>query len=358
MNLATLGDVLYPDRSKPRASEQDWVRLVIDAAAGEVLALHTLYQRAHRPVFTLAMRSTGSRHTSDELTLDVFHDVWQRAAGYSTADGTVLGWIMNLARARVIEQRRPGVVAAQEQNLALKDALRLLSPEERSVLEGAYFFGRDSAPGQARAALHKLGQALATRTKARWLDQENHCEDADLVASYVLQELSSGEERRIEAHLSSCRQCRHELETLRPVVDTFVAWPTDVLRPPAPLQARLARRIASGSNAWLVLPQGRPEPQPEWEDVAPGISVKILASDPERHMVSMLVHLVPGGEYPPHTHAGVEELHLLEGELWIDERKLHAGDYNRAEPGTGDKRVWSETGCTCVLITSTRDVLT
>jgi hypothetical protein len=53
----------------------------------------------------------------------------------------------------------------------------------------------------------------------------------------------------------------------------------------------------------------------------------------------------------------VEELHLLDGELWIDERKLHAGDYNRAEPGTGDKRVWSETGCMCVLVTSTKDKL-
>jgi anti-sigma factor ChrR (cupin superfamily) len=73
--------------------------------------------------------------------------------------------------------------------------------------------------------------------------------------------------------------------------------------------------------------------------------------------VSMLVRLAPGGEYPPHSHAGVEELHLLQGELLIDDRKLCPGDYNRAEPGTADKRVWSETGCTCVLITSTRDVL-
>ena len=48
-----------------------------------------------------------------------------------------------------------------------------------------------------------------------------------------------------------------------------------------------------------------------------------------------------------------EELHLLDGELWIDDSKLYPGDYNRAEACTGDKRVWSETGCTCVLITST-----
>lgn len=97
--------------------------------------------------------------------------------------------------------------------------------------------------------------------------------------------------------------------------------------------------------------------EPEWQDVAPGISVKLLATDSDRHRVSMLVRLVPGGEYPAHTHAGVEELHLLDGELWIDDRKLYPGDYNRAEPGTGDKRVWSETGCTCVLITSTKDLL-
>jgi hypothetical protein len=36
---------------------------------------------------------------------------------------------------------------------------------------------------------------------------------------------------------------------------------------------------------------------------------------------------------------------------------LHAGDYNRGEPGASDHRVWTETGCTCLLITSTKDVL-
>jgi hypothetical protein len=41
----------------------------------------------------------------------------------------------------------------------------------------------------------------------------------------------------------------------------------------------------------------------------------------------------------------------------IDDRKLAPGDYNRAEAGTSDQRVWSETRCTCVLLTSTRDVL-
>jgi hypothetical protein len=48
-------------------------------------------------------------------------------------------------------------------------------------------------------------------------------------------------------------------------------------------------------------------------------------------------------------------------ERWMQDdsqtRKLYPGDYNRAEAGSADQRVWSETGCTCVLLTSTRDVL-
>ena len=135
------------------------------------------------------------------------------------------------------------------------------------------------------------------------------------------------------------------------------AEPTDVLRPAASLQERLARRISADTGGGPLLPAARQWSEPEWEEVAPGISCKLLATDSEMHRVSMLVRLSPGADYPPHTHAGVEELHLLDGELWIDGRKLHPGDYNRAEPGTGDNRVWSESGCTCVLITSTRDVL-
>lgn len=185
----------------------------------------------------------------------------------------------------------------------------------------------------------------------------NTCQQAELVCTYAVRALSPTESQALEAHLSSCWQCRRELALLRPVVDSFVSWPTDVLRPSASLQGRLAQRIAEETGGDPVLPVERQWSEQEWEEVAPGISCKLLATDTEKHVVSMLVRLAPGGEYPPHTHAGVEELHLLDGELWIDDRKLHPGDYNRGEPGTGDKRVWSETGCTCVLITSTKDVL-
>ena len=133
--------------------------------------------------------------------------------------------------------------------------------------------------------------------------------------------------------------------------------PRGGLRPSSWLQQRLVRRIAAETGGTAVPRPERQWSEPDWEKVAPAISCKLLATDAKRHRVSMLVRLAPGGDYPPHTHAGVEELHLLNGELWIDDRNLHPGDYNRAEPGTSDKRVWSETGCMCVLVTSTRDTL-
>jgi anti-sigma factor ChrR (cupin superfamily) len=185
----------------------------------------------------------------------------------------------------------------------------------------------------------------------------NPCHQSSQLPAYVMRTLLPDEASAVEAHLASCSYCRQELETLRPVADSFVFWPTDVLRPPASLQERLARRIAAETGESLVLPPTSQWKEPAWEAVAPGIFCRLMATDTNRHRVSMLVRLLPGVEYPPHTHAGLEELFLLDGELWIDDRKLYPGDYNRAEAGSGDTRVWSETGCTCVLITSTQDIL-
>src|SRR5947209_11885694 len=102
---ATLGDVLYA-KSKAPVPEQDWATLVRSMAAGDQLALHTLYEMAHRMVFTLIMRITANRETAEELTIDVFHDVWRRASRYDAANGTVIGWIMNQARSRAIDHLR------------------------------------------------------------------------------------------------------------------------------------------------------------------------------------------------------------------------------------------------------------
>ena len=184
------------------------------------------------------------------------------------------------------------------------------------------------------------------------------CDRVIQVVEYALRALPAGEQSALEAHLGGCEICRRELEALRPVLTALGEWPTDVLEPATPLWNRVARRVAADTGAEPALaPETRWTDEPAWAEVAPGISCKILSTDAATHMVSMLVRLGPGVAYPPHSHAGIEELHLLDGELWIEDRKLYPGDYNRGEPGTGDTLVWSETGCTCVLITSSRDVL-
>jgi quercetin dioxygenase-like cupin family protein len=186
---------------------------------------------------------------------------------------------------------------------------------------------------------------------------EHNQEHLDLVFLYTLHALPAGERPDVEALISACSSCRRELETLRPVVDSFVYWENNVLRPSRSLWGRLAQRIAQESGPPRVVAPSVLPPKSEWEQAAPGIHVKILATDSEQNRVSMLVRLEPGTEYPPHRHDGVEELHLLHGVLMIDEKKLHPGDYIRAEADSVDHRVWSETGCTCVLLTSTRDEL-
>jgi DNA-directed RNA polymerase specialized sigma24 family protein/quercetin dioxygenase-like cupin family protein len=357
----TLGAVLYANQPKAPESERDWVALVRAVAKGGQAALHALYERTHRPVFTLIMRLRPDRETAEALTLDVFVETWRRAQAYDPARGTVLAWIMNLARARAIAAE-PG--QWRQSNEPLRAALATLRPEERYEIEAAYFAALTRAEAVApphqplgrvktliRSGLHKLREVIAGNPET------NPCAHSALTCAYALWALPASEVAGAEAHIASCALCERELEILLPIVAMFGAWPADVLRPNGSLRSRLAQRIAALTGRAPVMPAAPQWSEPAWEEVAPGISCKLLARDSERHVVSMLVRLVPGGSYPAHDHAGVEELHLLNGELWIDERKLFAGDYNRAEPGTGDKRVMSETGCACVLVTSTMDIL-
>ena len=159
---STLGDVLE-GKARIGASEQEWVRLVESIAAGDQLALHTLYENTHRIVFTLIVRITCNRETAEELTIDVFHDIWRKASGYDPADGTVLGWIMNQARSRAIDRVRfehrkkrsnsgagNSLTAGEshdpqqashlaEQTRFLRKALETLTPQEREAIEIAFF---------------------------------------------------------------------------------------------------------------------------------------------------------------------------------------------------------------------------
>jgi RNA polymerase sigma-70 factor (ECF subfamily) len=138
-------------------------------------------------VFTLMVRMTRDRQTAEELTADVFHDVWRRAAAYDPVGGTVVGWIMNQARSRAIDRLRfdnrvkrvpppggtlpvtdsgtdpQGAFDLKEQERRLREALTALTPDERQAIEIAFFSGLTHHEVAAR-----LNQPLGTvKTRIR-----------------------------------------------------------------------------------------------------------------------------------------------------------------------------------------------
>jgi RNA polymerase sigma-70 factor, ECF subfamily len=199
--VKTLADVLYATKAAPaRVPETYWVGLVQAIAAGDQRALHALYAQTHRMVFTLVVRITGNRETAEESTLDVYHDVWRRASAYDPADGSVIGWIMNQARSRAIDRMRfehrkkrvgdPAVspvratpadgpheaALVREQGHLVREALQVLTPDERHAIESAFFseltYGEvaeklnqplGTVKTRIRSGLTKLRQALAER---------------------------------------------------------------------------------------------------------------------------------------------------------------------------------------------------
>ena len=142
----TLGDVLYSDSTIAQESEQAWVDLMHSIAARDNTALYDLYERTHRLIYTLSLRITGSAETAEELTLAVLHDVWSDPWSHDPARETVLGWIMNQARAKAVDRMRAekSEAAGQtrqvaEHNRLVHEALQTLTPQEREAIESAYF---------------------------------------------------------------------------------------------------------------------------------------------------------------------------------------------------------------------------
>lgn len=187
VDTKTFGDILFADKSKVRVSGDDWLQLVRAVAGGDQRALHSLYEQTYRIVFTLIVRITANQETAEEVTLDVFYGVWRKASTYDPANGSVVGWIMNQARSRAIDRLRfdqrkkrvntypdslqptTDIVDPQqaclfeEKSRLLRNALGVLTPEERNAIETA-FFSELTYEETAR----KLNQPLGTvKTRIR-----------------------------------------------------------------------------------------------------------------------------------------------------------------------------------------------
>jgi RNA polymerase sigma-70 factor (ECF subfamily) len=135
-------------------------------AGGDQSALATLYDATSRLVYGLALRILGDPADAEEVTLDVYTQAWRQVGRYDASRGDALTWLLTLTRSRAIDRLRSRAgsrkreqaldTAAElategpdpesqsayaERARRVRGALSVLSPEQRQVIELAYFEG-------------------------------------------------------------------------------------------------------------------------------------------------------------------------------------------------------------------------
>lgn len=158
------------------SEEPDWGECLHRVAAGDREALGELYDRISPLVYGLALRILRNSADAEEVTLDVFTQVWRSAKRYDGRRGSVLAWLVTLTRSRAIDRLRtrahwnwqperdeaerhrvqsPGRETGwlAEQRLLVEGALAALPLEQRRLIELAYFAGFSHAELAARTGL-------------------------------------------------------------------------------------------------------------------------------------------------------------------------------------------------------------
>ena len=77
--------------------------LIVDKDRG---ALECLYDRYSNAVYSLAMHMLRDSGAAEEVTQDVFFNVWRRAASYDSQRGSATAWLFSIAHHRTIDELR------------------------------------------------------------------------------------------------------------------------------------------------------------------------------------------------------------------------------------------------------------
>lgn len=147
------------------APADEWSSLIERTASGDEAALARLYDTTVNWVHGLALRILGDRQAAEEVTSDVYLQVWRQATRYDPARGAPLAWLMTMTRSRAIDRARqthperapvslahaqtvPSDRTGPEEGVALIERQRLvqtmlstLPAEQRQTIELAYFRG-------------------------------------------------------------------------------------------------------------------------------------------------------------------------------------------------------------------------
>jgi RNA polymerase sigma-70 factor (ECF subfamily) len=140
-----------------RLTDGDLIRRV---ARRDASAFEALYHRFARPVFGLALRRLGDRMRAEDAVQETFAAVWRSARTYKPDRGAGAPWLYAVARNAIVDRSRsrtepPGEVPdiastelgpderaeASYVSWRVHRALESLSPNERDVIELAYYGG-------------------------------------------------------------------------------------------------------------------------------------------------------------------------------------------------------------------------
>ena len=148
------------------AQDQEWAQLIALTAQGDQTALATFYDRTSPQVFGLIYKILNNHEAAEEVTLDVYTQVWRQAHTYDATRGAPGAWLMTLARTRAIDRFRAGAaeqgriesldavelfasgddtpeqdMEGQERRRYVQQALAVLTTEQREAIALAYFYG-------------------------------------------------------------------------------------------------------------------------------------------------------------------------------------------------------------------------
>jgi len=98
--------------------DQELIKRII---GGHDDALGELYDRYSRLVFTIALNVVGNAATAEEITLDVFTSVWEKAGTYQGNLAKVTTWVTRMARNRSIDILRREAVRPQKYSVSWSD---------------------------------------------------------------------------------------------------------------------------------------------------------------------------------------------------------------------------------------------
>jgi len=190
----------------------------------------------------------------------------------------------------------------------------------------------------------------------------------ELASLYALDALAQEEKAAYEAHLGAgCAVCVAEVTSFRKVTGAIgltvnpVSPRTEWRRRVMETIARTPQPPAQKSPGVLYDKDGvliaRPKEMNWTAGELPGVFLKVLFNDAVRGYTTAMVRMTPGTHYPSHRHTGVEELYLLEGDLFVGDLAMRAGDYCRGEAGSIHEEIATQNGCLFVVTSSHQDEL-